>query len=137
LSWLLVGTDAHAKNYSLLLGDHGSVRLAPLYDLASALPYPRQMSLRTAKLAMKIGGEYRVRAVANSHWRRAATELGVTPNELRERLAKLAADLPSAAAQVHSEMENGAVDHPVVARLVTAIGERAALAAQLAAKPWD
>ncbi len=38
-NWLIAGTDAHAKNYSLLLaGDQ--VRLAPLYDIASALPYP-------------------------------------------------------------------------------------------------
>jgi serine/threonine-protein kinase HipA len=37
-NWLIGGTDAHAKNYSLLLaGDQ--IRLAPLYDIASALPY--------------------------------------------------------------------------------------------------
>src|ERR1700682_4452920 len=35
--WLTAGTDAHAKNYSLLIGPGGSARLAPLYDLASAL----------------------------------------------------------------------------------------------------
>jgi serine/threonine-protein kinase HipA len=34
LNWLMVGTDAHAKNYSLLLAGP-QVRLAPLYDLAS------------------------------------------------------------------------------------------------------
>lgn len=36
-NWLIGGTDAHAKNYSILLaGDQ--VRLAPLYDIASAPP---------------------------------------------------------------------------------------------------
>lgn len=39
LNWLICGTDAHAKNYSLLLAGR-QVRLAPLYDVASALPYP-------------------------------------------------------------------------------------------------
>ena len=37
-NWLIAGTDAHAKNYSLLLAGP-EARLAPLYDIASALPY--------------------------------------------------------------------------------------------------
>src|SRR5205814_1903999 len=37
-NWIIGGTDAHAKNYSVLL--HGpQVRLAPAYDVASALVY--------------------------------------------------------------------------------------------------
>jgi serine/threonine-protein kinase HipA len=38
-NWLIAGTDAHAKNYALLLGGGGAVRLAPFHDLASILPY--------------------------------------------------------------------------------------------------
>jgi hypothetical protein len=37
-NWLIAGTDAHAKNHSLLLSGP-DVRLAPLYDIASILPY--------------------------------------------------------------------------------------------------
>jgi serine/threonine-protein kinase HipA len=37
VNWLIAGTDAHAKNYSMLLTP-GQIRLAPLYDVASALP---------------------------------------------------------------------------------------------------
>src|SRR5580704_12648103 len=36
-NWLIVGTDAHAKNYALLIGAEGRIRLAPLYDVASIL----------------------------------------------------------------------------------------------------
>jgi serine/threonine-protein kinase HipA len=36
-NWLVGGTDAHAKNYGLLIGSEGRVRLAPLYDVASVL----------------------------------------------------------------------------------------------------
>jgi hypothetical protein len=55
-NWLIGGTDAHAKNYSLLMaGDQ--VRLAPLYDIASALPYG--MHERKLRFAMKLGGDYR------------------------------------------------------------------------------
>lgn len=37
-NWFIAGIDAHAKNYSLLLGARGVVGLAPLYDLSSAHP---------------------------------------------------------------------------------------------------
>src|SRR5438445_7401851 len=39
-NWLIAGTDAHGKNYALLIGAQARVRLAPLYDVASVLPYP-------------------------------------------------------------------------------------------------
>lgn len=39
LNWVIGGTDAHAKNFSLLIAAR-QVRLAPLYDIASVLPYP-------------------------------------------------------------------------------------------------
>jgi serine/threonine-protein kinase HipA len=55
-NWVVAGTDAHAKNYSVLLSG-AQVRLAPLYDVASALPYD-DMYLPKLKLAMRIGGEY-------------------------------------------------------------------------------
>lgn len=54
-NWIIGGTDAHAKNYSLLLDGEG-VLLAPLYDVASILPC-RGFAPK-AKLAMKIGSEY-------------------------------------------------------------------------------
>ena len=56
-NWLIAGTDAHAKNDSLLVAGGPRVRLAPLYDLASVLP-DDEIDLRKAKLAMKIGDEY-------------------------------------------------------------------------------
>ena len=59
LNWLIGGTDAHAKNYSILIGAGGLVRLAPLYDIASILAYP-DVDPRKAKLAMKIGDTYRL-----------------------------------------------------------------------------
>lgn len=48
-------TDAHAKNYSLLL-DGPSVRLAPLYDLASYAAYWDGRARLNS--AMSVGGEY-------------------------------------------------------------------------------
>jgi serine/threonine-protein kinase HipA len=77
-NWLIVGTDAHAKNYALLIGAEGRVRLAPLYDVASVLPYP-DIDIHRVKLSMKIGGEYRIRNIHLRHWRRLAEVLYVVP----------------------------------------------------------
>jgi len=57
-NWVIAGTEAHAKNYSLML-DGNTVAFAPLYDIASWLPYTSDRSaLAKTKLAMKIGKAY-------------------------------------------------------------------------------
>jgi serine/threonine-protein kinase HipA len=79
---LLIGnTDAHGKNYSLLLEDGGR-RLAPLYDLLSARPYwPFQR-----KMAMKYGGEYRADRIRGRHLDRLAADLGIAGRAVRIRV---------------------------------------------------
>ncbi|WP_375497088.1 HipA domain-containing protein [uncultured Jatrophihabitans sp.] len=54
-NWVIYGPDAPAKNYSLLLSGT-SVRLAPLYDILSVVPYPDRFNLRTMAMAMAING---------------------------------------------------------------------------------
>ncbi len=49
--------DAHAKNYSLLLGVGGRALLAKMYDVASGLCYDELR--RKGRLAMAIWGEHR------------------------------------------------------------------------------
>jgi serine/threonine-protein kinase HipA len=74
-NWLISGTDAHAKNFSVLLAGGSQVRLAPLYDMASSLPYPQQVNPRKAKLAMMIGSKYHVKEIGRSQWEGCAREL--------------------------------------------------------------
>lgn len=78
LNWVLGGTDAHAKNYAFLLSP-GSVRLAPLYDLISILPYPGQVHYKEAKLAMRIDREYHVWKIRRRHWEGLAMRSELDP----------------------------------------------------------
>ena len=78
-NWLIAGTDAHAKNYSLLLSAD-QVRLAPLYDVASALPYGTDE--HKLRLAMKIGKSYAVYPRRN-YWPAAAADLDLDADALR------------------------------------------------------
>jgi len=86
-NWLIGGADAHAKNYSLLIGGGDHVRLAPLYDLISLLPYRDRREIR---LSMKIGDEYRLANIGQQQWLRLAKECRLDHNELLRRIAALA-----------------------------------------------
>lgn len=93
-NWIVGGTDAHAKNYSVLLSGF-QVRLARLYDVASALPYD-DLYVPRLRMAMKIGGEYGLDAVHGRHWRRFAQANRLDPDETVARIDDLATHTPDA-----------------------------------------
>jgi serine/threonine-protein kinase HipA len=119
-NWLIAGTDAHAKNYSLLLAGR-QVRLAPLYDIASALPYGTHE--RKLRLAMKIGGDYRVYPSQNT-WPTAARELGLDQELVVDRVSALARRAPDAFSESAGAPEVVELDSSLPARLIDLIGER-------------
>ena len=124
-NWLVAGTDAHAKNYSLLIGARSRVRLAPLYDLASALPYD-YMDFQKLRLAMKIGRSYRLRDVGGRAWRRFAGDVRLDPDDLLHRIASLADRLPDGVTAVREEIASQGLKHRVIERLCDHVTERAA-----------
>lgn len=74
-------TDAHAKNYSLML-EQRSVRLAPLYDLLSYAPcWDGSARLDSA---MSVGGEYRIRSISLAKLEQAGAMFGVDRAEAAE-----------------------------------------------------
>jgi serine/threonine-protein kinase HipA len=123
-NWLIAGTDAHAKNYSLLHGRGGRVRLAPLYDVASALPY-KELDPQRLKLAMKVGDKYRIRDIGAREWRKLAAELRLDPNATVSRIEALATDIPGQLARLCEEASELGLRHPIVRRLRSAVTARA------------
>jgi serine/threonine-protein kinase HipA len=124
LNWIIGGTDGHAKNFSVLIGPTG-VRLAPLYDVVSALPYP-DLSPPRIKLAMKIGGEYLLTKIGRRQWEKLAIELRVDGDRLVARVAWLAERIPAAVREVRRSAERAGLSHPILARLEKDIRSRAA-----------
>jgi serine/threonine-protein kinase HipA len=124
-NWLIAGTDAHAKNYGLLIGANAAVRLAPFYDLASILPYP-QIDLKKIKLAMKLGGEYRLRYIGLRHWHKLASELRIDPDATILRVHTLATQLGENIPEITRRMTAEGLAHPLIARLADALALRAA-----------
>jgi serine/threonine-protein kinase HipA len=125
VNYLLGAPDAHAKNYSLLLAGNRAT-LAPLYDVASGLPYSSGDSLRWETAAMAIGGERRFGAVQAKHWRRAAANIGIDEGVMLDRVAELAASMPDAISDQLAALDR----HDVRERLQGTLLPRAARLAQ-------
>ncbi|GAB96837.1 serine/threonine-protein kinase HipA [Kineosphaera limosa] len=98
---LVGGTDAHAKNYSLLL--RGSrVALAPLYDAASYAPYlgPGE-GLRAS---MKIGASWEPRDMTADDWIGAGAALGLGADEAHSRVERIRTGLIPALAEAAGQV---------------------------------
>ena len=125
LNFLIYGTDAHAKNFSLLLASNNQVRLAPLYDIASALPYPLQISPHKAKLAMKIGSAYHIKKIEPRHWQACAKQLRLPAAALIERLHDMTKRLETRAPIIADDLRQQGLSHPIVQTLSDSISQRA------------
>ena len=123
-NWLIAGTDAHAKNYSLLLASGPTVRLAPLYDIASILPYD-DVDFQKMKLAMKIGGEYKLSLIGLREWQKFARETRFNADKVIAGLTSLAEQLPDNATDVCSAAQVEGLDNTIIKRLAAQLIARA------------
>jgi serine/threonine-protein kinase HipA len=123
---VVAGTDAHAKNYSILL-DGRRVRLAPLYDLISFAPYWNGTSRLDS--AMSVGGEYSLSRIELSALVAAGSSLGVTTgdaaaivDDVRRRVVEAfeaaLAELPQALAEssVAGDVVESVMRLPLISR---------------------
>lgn len=124
LNWLIGGTDAHAKNYSVLIGAGGRARLAPLYDVASTLTY--DVDFQKLRLAMKIGGRYHLGDISLRHWNQLASSVRLDEEQVRTKCLDLAERLPDALADVINTARADGLDNAVLQRLSDALTTRAA-----------
>ena len=112
LNYLLAATDAHAKNYSIMLAADGSHRLAPMYDVASIAPYVEgaRLKVKPPKLAMSIGGENRAGHVSANDLAKLVEQcglerFGITAEGCRDLLALYAKEIPGKLAQEFDALE--------------------------------
>ncbi|MCW1840918.1 type II toxin-antitoxin system HipA family toxin [Prosthecomicrobium hirschii] len=118
---VLVGnTDAHAKNYSILIGPAGN-RLAPAYDLMASAIWPSI----TRNMAMAVAGKTRGEHLCARHWRRQAEAVGLNGARLLARVEALAGtilDRMDDAVAAIDAMTGG--PEPVVRDVAAEIGRR-------------
>jgi len=121
-NWIIAGTDAHAKNYSVLLGGD-TARMAPLYDIASALPYDG-MYMPKLKLAMRIGGRDTIAKIERRHWLRFAEAAGFDPDLALHRIVDLTDRVTEAFATAAANPSVRDLASPLPQRLLDAIEAR-------------
>lgn len=114
-NWLVVGTDAHARNYSLLLSGR-DVRLAPLYDLNSHLAYTDGSG---AGLSMAVLGAFQADRISADDWVRFAPALHVAPDWVRDEIERQREGLLGAMTRAAASPDVAAYDSPTVGRLLS------------------
>jgi serine/threonine-protein kinase HipA len=99
-SWMVLNTDAHAKNYSLQLYPRREV-LAPLYDVSSLIPCVNPIGATESelletfgrtKLSMRIAASYEAAAALPTHLQtntigRYVDRIGTRARQVQEALA--------------------------------------------------
>jgi serine/threonine-protein kinase HipA len=122
-SVLASNTDAHAKNYSIMIRGNGA-SLAPIYDVMCGEVWESV----TKSFAQKIGGEGRGDSLTGSHWRRLARECGLNPKQVFDRveaLARLALAEAEEAMREVAAMPAGA--HEILDQALRSVEKRAQL----------
>jgi serine/threonine-protein kinase HipA len=97
---LACNTDAHAKNYSIMLRGNGA-SLAPMYDVMCGEVWENV----TKNMVQKIGGTTLADQLTGRHWQQLARECGLNPGEVLDRVAALAKSVIAEAEMAESEVE--------------------------------
>jgi len=125
---LACNTDAHAKNYSIMIRA-GGASLAPMFDVMCGEVWENV----TKNLAQTIAGKSRGDQLRGRHWHQLARECGLNPRQVLARVGALAksaiAEAEAAASEV-AAMPAGT--HVILDQTRRAVERRArALLAQL------
>ncbi len=121
-NWLAVGTDAHGKNYSLLLLGR-DVRLAPLYDLNSLLPY---RAFRAQKMAMRVGAATGIRSTGRDQWATFAKHARLPEDRMIATIAGVLDSAADAFADAARAADIADLDSDVPSVLVDRVARRVA-----------
>jgi serine/threonine-protein kinase HipA len=131
-NWAIAGTDAHPRNYSLLVEPGTRVRLAPFYDIASAIflhkrGHSSPVTAGSRRLAMAVGGELTIEAIGRAEWSAEAKRAGLRPALVLESVEQLIAEIPGAADRACERAIAGGIDARFATRFAKRIGAEATL----------
>jgi serine/threonine-protein kinase HipA len=98
---LVANTDAHAKNYSLILPVGGGPRLAPLYDVSTVLSWPHVVKTYAQSID---GKKRRPDTISGRHWEALAREVGYRPTDVKHRVQQIVDALVANRAKITDEV---------------------------------
>lgn len=131
-SWMVLNTDAHAKNYSVFITPDG-IELTPLYDISSLIPYVGHtddtsraigQAMRSTKLSMRIAADYEAGEQSWFEWSAVAREAGIDRTELTAWAGAVAESLPALISEIAATLPSH-LQTTTVARFVDRAPTRA------------
>jgi serine/threonine-protein kinase HipA len=121
LNVLACNTDAHAKNYSILIRGNGA-SIAPVYDVMCGEVFEGV----TKNLAQRIAEKNRGDHLKGRHWHRFARDCGLNPRQVFERVGALAKAVIIEAREAEAEvLAMPAGGHVILGQTREAIERRA------------
>ncbi len=130
LQYLIGNPDAHGKNYSLLYGRSGDVRLAPLYDLNNAEAFRTKFKSVKPIMAMSIGGNFDRDTLTSENWKKFAEDCGLNPALVVRRLEELSSEIVENSKSLRQEVAGSLADTPLLDIVIEDIAKRASLWAE-------
>ena len=120
LNFILGGTDAHAKNYSVfLLGNR--LCFAPLYDIDSRVPEGLDSDM---KMSMSVDRHYEFSSILPRHWFAQAAACGMDGDMLLQDIRDLLLRMPDEAAATLSACRAAGLTTPVLTALADGLAVR-------------
>ena len=132
-AWMILNTDAHAKNYSVFIRPDGAA-LTPLYDVSSFIPYAGRVdddhgrtgaAFRNTNLSMRIAADYPAGKQSWFEWGAVAREAGLSRVLFTDWASAVADPLPELIAEAASMLPSH-LQTDTIARLVERTPIRAA-----------
>ena len=117
----ICNTDAHAKNYSILIGAGSSTKFAPFYDLLCGDVWPSVTKL----LPQAIAGRRAASDLQGADWIALARQVGLNPATTLRRAGELIALVSENAPRARDIVAGmPAGPHPVLDQCVHAVRKR-------------
>ena len=93
LNWLIGGSDAHAKNFSVFIRSNGAFQLTPLYDILSVQPYliSGELNRKQMRMAMCDGNSrhYRFDKIHGRHFVETAKKSGMPDSLIKTAIDEI------------------------------------------------
>ena len=125
--WLLAAIDGHAKNFSIFLSP-GGYRLAPLYDVMSAAPWP-EFPDQKIKLAMALGNKnyYRLKQIQLRYFYQTGQKAGLREKDMDSIFSDLTARMDDAIAEVAALAADAGMPESTSEPILAAVNKRAGM----------
>lgn len=127
MNFIMLGTDAHAKNFSVLFGGGPVYRLAPIYDVNSYLPYADRPS--AAKLSMSVDGNSYIGEIHPRHWEKQARACQLPTEVWIQAIRDMIVRAPDLASAIVRNCRAEGLEHDVMDKMVNKLAVRCTLLA--------